>query len=64
MTPADELVIAQLVDDPEMCLRLLRKHRPDKGRCKGCYTASSAWTPCRPYRLAVLAAQRIEREFG
>jgi hypothetical protein len=59
MTPADELVITQLVDDPELCLRLLRKHRPDKGRCKGCYTLSTLADPCKPFRLARIAAIRM-----
>lgn len=60
MTPADELVVTQLVDDPEMCLRLLRKHRPTKGKCKGCYTPSTPHDPCLPYRLARIAAMRLE----
>lgn len=61
MTPADELVVTQLVGDPEACLRLLRKHRPDKGKCKGCYTLSTPNHPCLPFRLARIAAMRMER---
>lgn len=60
MTPADELVVAQLVDEPAKCLHLLRKHRPLNNWCKGCYGPSTPEDPCEPYRLARLAAMRME----
>lgn len=61
MNLPDKLIVAMLVRDPEKCERLLRKHRVSSGRCVECRTACTPDAPCRPRRLARVAAYRMEQ---
>ena len=58
LTIADELVVAALTADLEKCLRLIQKHRAVAGRCCECRVDVAPY--CRPFRLARVAAARME----
>jgi len=62
MTVADELVVTLLVRDPDKCLRLIQKHKPADKQCSACRIPATLPQPCRPYRLARIAAHRTESE--
>jgi hypothetical protein len=62
MSVADELVVTALVRDPDKCLRLIQRHTPTGKRCRECCIPATLPQPCRPYRLARIAAHRMESE--
>lgn len=59
MNLPDKLIVAMLVRDPAKCERLLRKHRVTNGRCAECRTLSTPDAPCRPRKLAKIAARKM-----
>jgi hypothetical protein len=61
MNLPDKLIVAMLIRDPEKCERLLRKHKPIKNECRQCHIVATPETPCRPLRLARVAAFRMEQ---
>lgn len=58
---AEELIVATLLREPEKCERLMRKHRPLNDQCRECRVPSTFPKPCRPFRLARVAAYRMDQ---